>query len=385
MVTLMKSKLYCLAVSLSLLVTLDARAQSPINDGFSNTQVITGEIGSASGNSTNATYEAGEPYEVEESAAKTLWWSWTATNAGRYVFHTTGSTFDTILAIYTGNALNNLTLVDYSDEAMGGSQSRITFDAVAGQTYHLQVDGWGSSGFGKVSLSWLPFPTMVYSWRNVWTTQGAEIDTTDRSLYWSPLTTSTFNGLVIRGRSTDVSIPLYGEEQGPIAFFYFSPVKVGTKTVTYFQYSTTYPQLDNTDPNIPYFKGGFTSLMSQYTNRNPIKANETAYLDELDNMGDYSFSISVKGATARKIPFPGAPKTWYASTLTGSTQNYTLLNTGDLPIQGEPEFGYYQKSTDTLKYSATDTARVKGLGFEAAVAAMRLHLILKGFIEGTAP
>lgn len=381
----MKSKLSSLAATLALLLSVTAHAQSPINDAFSDALVITGELGSSTGNTSNATYEADEPYEVDESAGKTLWWSWTATNAGRYVFHTTGSSFDTILAIYTGNAANNLTLVDYSDEAMGTSLSRVTFDAVAGQTYRIQVDGWGAGGYGKVSLLWLPFPTMIYTWRNVWTTQGAELDTADNSIYWAPRTTSTFNGLVIRGRSTDVSIPLFGEEQGPIAFFYFSPVKVGSKTVTYFEYSITSPQLDNTDPNAPFYKGGFTSLMSQYTNRNPILVNETTYLDELNNTGEYSYSTSVSGAATRKTPFPGAPKTWYASTLTGTTQNHNLLNTGDFPIQGEPEFGYDQKSTDTLRFSAADTARVKGLGFEASVQAMRLHLISKGFIEGVAP
>jgi len=381
----MKSPFLLVTASLSLLLTTAGFSQSPGNDAFANAQLAPGELGTATGNTTNATYEADEPYEVNESLGRTLWWSWTATSAGRYVFHTTGSSFDTILAIYTGSTLNNLTLVDYSDEAMGGSQSRVTIDAVVGQTYHIQVDGWGSSGFGKVVLAWLPFPTMVYTWRNVWTTQGAEIDTGDNSILWAPRTTSTFNGLVIRGRSTGVSTPFYGEEQGPIAFFYLSPVKVGSKTVTYFQYTKTYPQLDDSDPNAPFYKGGFTSLMSQYTNRNPVQANETAYLDELDNTGAYSFFTRVSGAATRKLPFPGAPKTWYASTLTGNVESYNLLDTGDTPVQGEPELGYYQKSTDTLKFSAADTSRVKGLGFDAAVEAMRLHLISKGFIEGVAP
>jgi hypothetical protein len=381
----MKAPFLFLAASLSLLLTVDARAQSPGNDEFSNSLIATGEIGTSTSNSTHATYEAGEPYEVEESAGRTLWWRWTASNAGRYVFHTTSSTFDTILAIYTGSTVNNLTLVDYNDEAMGGSLSRVTFDAVAGQTYHIQVDGWGTAGFGKVVLAWLPFPTMVYSWRNVWTTQGAEVDPDDNSIYWTPRSTSTFNGLVVRGRSTDVDIPRYGEEQGPIAFFYFSPVKVGARTVTYFQYTKTYPLLDSTDPQAPYFKGGFASLMSQYSDRTPVKANETAYLDELDNAGDYTFYTRVSGAASRKLPFPGAPRTWYASSLTGNVESYDLLDSGDFPDQGEPEFGFYQKSTDTLKFSAVHTSRVKGLGFDAAVEAMKLHLISKGFIEGSAP
>lgn len=381
----MKLTVFFLAGSMSLLLTAFASAQSPSNDAFSNALIAPGEIGTSSGNSSNATYEEGEPYEVEESAGRTLWWRWTAGNSGRYVFHTSGSNFDTILAIYTGSSVNNLALVDYNDEAMGASLSRVTFDAVAGQTYHIQVDGWGDSGFGRVVLSWLPFPTMVYTWRNVWTTQGAEIDPDDNSIYWTPRSTSVFNGLIVRGRSTDVALPRYGDEQGPIAFFYFSPVKVGKRTVTYFQYTKTYPTLDRSDPQDPYYKGGFTSLMSQYTNRAPIRANETIYLDELDNAGNYTFYTKASGAAARRLPFAGAPRTWYATNLTGNVESFNLLNTGDVPDQGEPEFGFYQKSTDTLRFSAADTARVKGLGFDAAVEAVRLHLLSRGFIEETNP
>ena len=77
----MKSKLPFLAATLALLLAVDARAQSPINDDFSNSQVITGDIGSSTANSTNASYETNEPYEVDGSLGRTLWWSWTATNA----------------------------------------------------------------------------------------------------------------------------------------------------------------------------------------------------------------------------------------------------------------------------------------------------------------
>lgn len=381
----MKSSFHRLLASLSLLFTAQVCAQTPSNDAFADALVASGEIGTSTAHSANASYEEGEPYEVDESLGRTLWWRWTAVSSGRYVFHTSDSNFDTILAIYTGSTVNNLTLVDYNDEAMGSSLSRVTFDAVAGQTYHIQVDGWGDSGFGKAVLSWLPFPTLVYTWRNVWTTQGADIDPDDNSIYWTPRRTSIFNGLIIRGRSTHVTIPRYGEEQGPTAVFYFTPVKVGQRNVTYFQYTKTHPVLDTTDPQSPYFKGGFASQMSQYTQRNPIKANETAYLDELDTEGAYTYYFKVSGAAARRLPFPGAPRTWYAASLTGSVESNTLLNSGDTPDQGEPEFGSYQKSTDTLRFSATDTARVNGLGFDAAVEAMRLHLIAKGFIEQATP
>ena len=54
---------------------------------------------------------------------------------------TLGSNFDTVLAVYTGNALNNLVMVGCDDDAAGGRQSRVTFTATAGTTYRVQVGG----------------------------------------------------------------------------------------------------------------------------------------------------------------------------------------------------------------------------------------------------
>jgi hypothetical protein len=64
------------------------------------------------------------------------------------VFDTIGSTPDTMLAVYTGAALNALTPVASNDDAGGGTrQSRIGINAVIGTTYRIAVDGWhGDSG-----------------------------------------------------------------------------------------------------------------------------------------------------------------------------------------------------------------------------------------------
>src|SRR5262249_21991286 len=63
-------------------------------------------------------------------------------------------TFDTILAVYTGTALTNLTAVasnDDADPADGILTSLVTFPTVAGQTYRIAVDGYDGA-FGQIAL-----------------------------------------------------------------------------------------------------------------------------------------------------------------------------------------------------------------------------------------
>src|SRR5262249_46895556 len=62
---------------------------------------------------------------------------------GRTTVHTIGSSFDTTLGVYTGDAVNATTTVATDDDSSGADevQTAITFDAVAGTTYHISLDG----------------------------------------------------------------------------------------------------------------------------------------------------------------------------------------------------------------------------------------------------
>ena len=56
-----------------------------------------------------------------------------------------GSSFDTLLGVYTGSAVSGLTLVASNDDLSSSTyQSRVTFSAAAGTTYRV-VLGFGSS------------------------------------------------------------------------------------------------------------------------------------------------------------------------------------------------------------------------------------------------
>ena len=71
-------------------------------------------------------------------------------------FNTLGSDFDTTLAVYTGTivtTLANIVANDDDQESGGLRTSRLWFNAVAGVTYRIAVDGFAGD-FGNVQLNW---------------------------------------------------------------------------------------------------------------------------------------------------------------------------------------------------------------------------------------
>lgn len=123
------------------------------NDHFADGLSLTGTSGTISGDNSGASFELGEPKHAGVNAVKSLWYRWTAPTGGRWTFDTRGTAFDTVLAVYTGTSLTNLTEVASNDDAQGSTTSSLAFDAVAGTLYHIVVDGY-ATGFGKLALNW---------------------------------------------------------------------------------------------------------------------------------------------------------------------------------------------------------------------------------------
>jgi len=126
-------------------------AVPPANDAFANRALITAGSTQTSGSNVDASAETGEPKNPAVAGGKSVWWSWTAAASSSVTISTTGSSFDTTLAIYTGTTLGNLVLIGANDDS-GGVQSAVTFAAVAGTTYAIQVDGF-SGATGSVTLN----------------------------------------------------------------------------------------------------------------------------------------------------------------------------------------------------------------------------------------
>jgi len=132
---------------------LAAIGLAPLNDSFSAAMKLTGSSATDTGLNTYATTETGEPSHAGGSGGHSLWWRWTAPGAGSVTVSTSGSSFDTLLGVYTGSSVSALTTIASNDDASSSATtSSTTFTATSGTEYFIAVDG-KSSATGTVSLS----------------------------------------------------------------------------------------------------------------------------------------------------------------------------------------------------------------------------------------
>ncbi len=126
---------------------------NPSNDDFADATVLTGSVVTAEGSNEGAGTEDGEPHHdpVEWNEAS-VWWRWTAPDSGEYTISTECSTFDTLLAVYTGDTVDCLMQVAQNDNSASGRTSTLVLSAVGGTTYHIAVDGFDES-MGSIALS----------------------------------------------------------------------------------------------------------------------------------------------------------------------------------------------------------------------------------------
>jgi hypothetical protein len=127
---------------------LNPSSPVPSNDDFSNAITINGNCTTVTGTNLAATKEPGEPNHAGNVGGASVWWKWIAPISGSATVTTDGSNFDTLLAVYTGTSVSNLTLVAQNDDDNQGQTSSVTFNAVAGTTYYIAVDGWFGPSHG---------------------------------------------------------------------------------------------------------------------------------------------------------------------------------------------------------------------------------------------
>ena len=126
----------------------------PANDHFADRAILAGANVMVTGFNANASAEPGEPRHADHSPGKSVWWTWTAPNAGSVTIGTAASDVDTTLAVYRGEALGALERLAGDHASAGPNASQVTFDAVAGDTCQIAVDGWdGAAGHIVLRLS----------------------------------------------------------------------------------------------------------------------------------------------------------------------------------------------------------------------------------------
>jgi hypothetical protein len=111
----------------------------PANDAFADAATV-GTEAVATQSTVSATTEPGEP----ACGSATVWFNWTAPVSGTVIIDTQGSGFDTMLAAYTGSAVNGLTSAGSCvDDFANTLLSQIEFPVTSGTTYRIQAGGFG--------------------------------------------------------------------------------------------------------------------------------------------------------------------------------------------------------------------------------------------------
>ena len=144
------------------------------SDIFSSANSLVNDAGITDGNNSGATTESGEPQHAGNGGPyHSVWWDWSeptsaltlkTADGDTLLVDTHGSDFDTVLAVYTGSAVNNLTQIAASDDYGGMQTSELAFQFNPGVTYHIAVDGKTVSDTGNVVLNYaiIPEPTLFW-------------------------------------------------------------------------------------------------------------------------------------------------------------------------------------------------------------------------------
>jgi hypothetical protein len=130
----------------------------PANDNFTNAVKLAVAGGVFLGNNLLATIEPAEPFHgADPDVSASVWWTWSPTANTRVFIDTAGSSFNPVLAVYTGGSLANLKFVAAStNDVVNNLKANVTFDAKAGSTYRIAVAGYDAAGTGTIRLTLRP-------------------------------------------------------------------------------------------------------------------------------------------------------------------------------------------------------------------------------------
>ena len=120
-------------------------AGAPPNDDFDSAITLDTPLAiTTSGTLAEATLEPDEPDHAGLPHDASVWWQWTAQADETVTIDTCDGAADTVLAIYTGDALATLQAIASSGDSCPGGfgASRVSFAATDGVSYKIAVSGF---------------------------------------------------------------------------------------------------------------------------------------------------------------------------------------------------------------------------------------------------
>ena len=146
----------------------------PPSETFTNAPPLPNNTDIATGNNIDATTEPGEQEHAGNGGPyHSVWWNWSETTINAMAIEsaasaillvdTHGSDFDTVLAVYIGPTVSNLTQIAANDDAETGVKtSEVSFPFYSGEIYRIVVDGKTVSDTGEVVLNYAVIPEPCY-------------------------------------------------------------------------------------------------------------------------------------------------------------------------------------------------------------------------------
>lgn len=142
-------------------IVIYQREQTATNDLFTFARKLAGNSGVDTLSNTEATKEFGEPLHAGNEGGKSLWWYFAPATNGIILLSTEGSSFDTLLGLYTlddpavAHSVSDLRPVASNDDAGGGTNgsSELAAAVQAGKIYYIAVDGYGGAS-GDIHLQY---------------------------------------------------------------------------------------------------------------------------------------------------------------------------------------------------------------------------------------
>jgi uncharacterized UPF0146 family protein len=131
---------------------LGAVDPGPSNDFFISREPLLGSSGSVGASNVLSSLEPSEPIPGGFAAGHSIWFSIAMPSHGRVELSTCGSDFDTLIAVYEGTTIGDLSELTSNDDACG-LQSFVTFVAMPDVLYSIQLLGV-SGATGAVTLNW---------------------------------------------------------------------------------------------------------------------------------------------------------------------------------------------------------------------------------------
>ena len=131
-------------------------------DNFEEATAIRGNTGFIRASNTEATTENGEPRHSKKRSGHSIWYRWRPDISGLTTLSLQGSSFDTLLGVYAGPSLTQLSEIESDDDRGGFSTSRLEFNAVAGVDYMIAIAGFNEAN-GNILFSWQLDPNQAIS------------------------------------------------------------------------------------------------------------------------------------------------------------------------------------------------------------------------------